>query len=352
MKREAKILLDRGVSSLIVSIDSFNRPWDTGRVEGFLIMLDHSFEMLLKASIVHKNGSIKERNRKYTLGFDACIRKAFSDPDIKFLEEEQALTLQATNNLRDAAQHYYLEISEEHLYLHAQSGVTLFRDLLQTVFGRNLAENLPDRVLPIATKLPTDLITLFTSEVDEIKRLLQPGKRRKAEALGRLRSLAIVENALNGNEDMPNDADLRKLERRIRSGEEMNTVFSGVASIKLVAEGEGPSLSIRIKKKEGIPVQLVPEGTPGASVVAVKRVAELDYYNLSFADLAGHVGLTTNKTTAVIWCLDIKNDKNLYKQIVIGKSRFERYSAQAIKAIQDALKETTVEEFWKRWRAR
>jgi hypothetical protein len=215
-----------------------------------------------------------------------------------------------------------------------------------------LADNLPGRVLPIATKLPTDLITLFTSEVDEIKRLLQPGKRRKAEALGRLRSLAIVENALNGNENMPNDADLRKLERRIRSGEEMNTVFSGVASIKLVAEGEGPSLSIRIKKKEGIPVQLVPEGTPGASVVAVKRVVELDYYNLSFTDLKEHVELTSNKTTAVIWCLGIKDNKALYKQIIIGKSRFDRYSAQAIKTIQDALKETTVEEFWERWRSR
>lgn len=199
-----------------------------------LIMLDHAFEMLRNTSILHKNGSIKERNKKYTLGFDACIRKTLSDADINFLEEEQVLTLQALNNLRDAVQHYYLEISEQHL-LHAQSGVTLFKDLLQSVFGRNLAENLPIRVLPIATKLPTDLITLFTSEVDEIKRLLQPGKRRRAETLGRLRSLAIVENALNGNEDLPDDADLRKLERRIRSGEEMSTLFCGVASIQLVA---------------------------------------------------------------------------------------------------------------------
>lgn len=226
-----------------------------------MIMLDHAFEMLLKASIIHKGGSIKERNRKYTLGFDACIRKALSDP--KFLEEEQALTLQAVNNLRDAAQHYYLEISEEHLYLHAQGGVTLFRDLLKSVFDRNLADNLPSRVLPIATKLPTDLITLFTSEVDEIKRLLQPGRRRRAEALGRLRSLAIVENALNGNEDLPDDADLRKIETRIRSGEEMSTLFSGVASIKLVAEGEGSSLSIRIEKKKGFPFGWFPKERPG-----------------------------------------------------------------------------------------
>lgn len=97
---------------------------------------------------------------------------------------------------------------------------------------------------------------------------------------------------------------------------------------------------------------MVPEGTPGASVVAVRRVGELDYYNLSFTALKEHVGLTNNKTTAIIWCLGIKNDKALYKQIVIGKSRFDRYSAQAIKTIQDALKETTAEEFWERYKSK
>lgn len=119
MKREAKILLAKAISSLIVSIDSFNCPWDTGRVENFLIMLDHAFEMILKAAIIRRNGKIKEKNEKYTLGFYACVRKALSDANVQFLKEEHALTLQAINNLRDAAQHYYLDISEEHLYLHA-----------------------------------------------------------------------------------------------------------------------------------------------------------------------------------------------------------------------------------------
>lgn len=338
------------MNSLVVSIDSFNRPWDTGRVEGFLIMLDHAFEMLLKASIVHKGGSIKEKNEKYTLSFDACIRKSVSDPTLKFLKEEQALTLQTINSLRDVAQHYYLDISEGHLYLHAQSGVTLFKEILQSVFKRNLADSLPERVLPIATKLPTDLITLFKNEVDEIKQLLQPGKRRRAEALGRLRSLAIVENALNGSEGLPDDNDIRRLERRLRSGEETETLFSGVASIQLVAEGEGLALSMRISKKEGIPVKLVPEGTPGASVVAVKRVSELDFYNLSFTQLSEHVGLTNNKTTAIIWCLKIKDNSTFYKQIVMGKTKFDRYSVKAIEAIKAALKDAPIEDFWDRYR--
>src|SRR5262245_50718905 len=131
MKREARILLTKAIDSLIVSIDSFNSPWDRGRIESFLIMMDHSFEMFLKATILHRKGKIRDKGEINTIGFDACIRIGLSSPGVQFLTDEQALTLQALNSLRDAAQHYYLDISEEHLYLHAQSGLTLFRDLLE-----------------------------------------------------------------------------------------------------------------------------------------------------------------------------------------------------------------------------
>jgi hypothetical protein len=349
MKREPKILLNKALDSLIVSINCFNSPWDRGRIEAFLIMMDHSFEMLLKAAILHRRGKIIDKGAKNTIGFDACVRRALSAPDIQFLNEEQALTLQALNSLRDAAQHHYLEISEEHLYLHAQSGLTLFKDLLSTVFGENLSVHLPDRVLPIATKLPTDLITLFNNEVTEIQRLIAPGKRQRVKALGRLRSLAIVENAVSGNALLPSDSDLRRIERRLRSGEEIMNVFPGVASIHLIAEGSGPSLSIRISKKEGVPVHLVPEGTPGAAVVAVKRVDELGFYNLSSSELAKHVGLTTNKTTAVVWYLRLKDNLECYKEIVIGRSKFNRYSQKAISTIKESLKSISVEECWEKW---
>jgi hypothetical protein len=49
-----------------------------------------------------------------------------------------------------------------------------------------------------------------------------------------------------------------------------NQIFPGVASITLTTHGNGPSIDLRISKT-GTPVQLVPEGTPGSTVVAVKR---------------------------------------------------------------------------------
>jgi hypothetical protein len=61
--------------------------------------------------------------------------------------------LQAINGLRDAAQHHLVDISEGPLYLQAQSGITLHRDLLRTVFDEDLRDLLPDRVFSIATGL-------------------------------------------------------------------------------------------------------------------------------------------------------------------------------------------------------
>lgn len=131
MKKEVKMLLEKATDSLILSIELFNRPQEQCRHTGALILLDHSFEMILKAAIIHRNGKIRDkRNNKNTIGFDACLRIAVSNGNIKFLTEEQALVAQAINGLRDAAQHYILQISEQQLYVHMQSGVTLFSDIL------------------------------------------------------------------------------------------------------------------------------------------------------------------------------------------------------------------------------
>ena len=104
MKKEVKILRRKAVDSLILSIEHFNRPSDTGRVHSVLIFLDHAFEMLFKAIIVHRGGRIREARSEQTIGFNACVRKGISDAKVKFLNEKQALTVQTINSLRDAAQ--------------------------------------------------------------------------------------------------------------------------------------------------------------------------------------------------------------------------------------------------------
>lgn len=346
MKREAKLLLEKASDALVLSIELFNRPHDRGRVSSTLIQLDHGFEMLLKASIVHRGGGIREKRGKETIGFDACVRRSLSDGKVKYLTTEQALVLQTINGLRDAAQHHLLDISEGQLYVHMQSGVTLFRDILKTVFCQELSCHLPTRVLPVSTSPPTDLAALFDSEVAEVRKLLRPGRRRRLEALARLRPLAILDATIRGEKGQPSDADLRKLGNDVLAGKAWRDAFQGAASVEIRPDEGGPALSLRLSKKEGIPIQLVAEGTPGASVVAVKRVDELGFYSLGATQLAEKVGLTMPKAVAVVDHLSLRAREDCYKEIKIGKAVFKRYSPKAIEAITDALQKETAEEIW------
>jgi hypothetical protein len=346
MKREAKLLLGKACDSLVTSVEFFNRPHDRGRISSTLILLDHSFEMLLKSAILHCGGRIREKRAKETIGFDACVRRSLSDGRIKFLTDEQALVLQSINGLRDAAQHHLLEISEGQLYVHVQSGFTLFRDLLKSVFDKDLVCHLPTRVLPVSTSPPMELAILFESELEEVKKLLRPGRRRQIEARAKLRPLAILDATIQGKKEQPSDMDLRRIGNEILAGKSWIDIFKGVSAVEITVDNVGPSLSLRLSKKEGIPTQLVAEGTPSASVIGVKRVNELDFYSLGAKQLAEKVNLTMPKTVAVVDYLGIRDDEEYYKEFKISGVLHKRYSPKAIETIESALKTETIDDIW------
>ena len=75
MRRESRLLFTKAVDSLVLSIDHYNRPWDRGRIDAVLILLDHSFEMLLKAAILHRGGAIQRdarASRRASTGPSGC----------------------------------------------------------------------------------------------------------------------------------------------------------------------------------------------------------------------------------------------------------------------------------------
>ena len=345
-------MLHKGLDSLVLSTEHFNRASDRGRTSAVLILLDHSFEMLLKASILHSGGKIRESNSSETIGFDKCIRIAISDAKIKFLTENEALGLQTINGLRDAAQHHLIDVSEQQLYLHSRSGITLFRDILKRVFGQDLSDYLPTRVLPISTMAPTDLVALFDHETTELRNLLGPGKRRRLQAYARLRPLAILDATVRGRKLQPSNDQLSEYAGQLSKGIAWSEVFPGAASVQFTVEGTGPNINLRLTKKEGIETQIVPEGTPGASVIALKRVNELDFYNLGRDKLAEHVGLSGPRTTAVIWHSKLQRDEDCFKEFSIGKTRFKRYSQRAIDHIRAYLEEHSIEEIWEEYKLR
>lgn len=348
MKKEVKHLYRKSVDSLILSIELFNRPDDCARVHGVLIFMDHAFEMLLKAAIIHKGGRIKEKRERETLGFSSCVRKAFSDGAIKFLNEEEVLTLQSLNGLRDAAQHYTLEMSEQHLYFQAQAGLTLFRDITKRVFDIDLKTKLPVRVLPLSTTPPIDIHAFFSSEIGEIKKLIQPKSRKELEALEKLRALAIMENSIQGNESQPSDAELKALTKKLKQGSTLEQIFPSVSTLTFTQNGYGPSLDLRITKTEGVPVTVVPVGTPGAAVVAIKRVNELEFYTLNLTALSEKTKVSTAKLLAVVKELKLQENQDAFKEIKIGTQIYKRYSPLALDILKKELPKLDIESIWQK----
>ena len=75
MKKEVRQLREKAINSLVLSIDHFNRPWDRGRTEAVLILLDHSFEMILKSAIRHRLERYGKPKRSKPLdSMPACAR--------------------------------------------------------------------------------------------------------------------------------------------------------------------------------------------------------------------------------------------------------------------------------------
>lgn len=352
MKREAKVLREKAIESLTIAIELFNRPWSMGRPEAVLILLDRAFGVLLKAVIVHRGGKIRKPKSKETIGFDACIRKCVTDAQVACLTEEQAITPQIINSLRDAAQHYLVDVSEDEFYTFTQASVTLLGEILISALSISLSDHLPERVLPVSTRPPRDLPTMIDQQFREIKELVAPGSRKRLEARAKLRPLAIIEGSLRGTRTQPTERELGSLIRKIQSGVKWQDLFPGVASLRIDIDGTALSLSIRLTKREGEAVHLVPEGTPGATVVAVKRVNELDFYSLGLKQLVEKLGLTQLRTLALVKHLQLQDSEDFFKEIRVGKAKFKRYSPKALDTLKKALKEVDMEAVWQQHKPR
>ncbi|MDN8082561.1 hypothetical protein QZN30_24675 [Burkholderia multivorans] len=348
MKKQARMLLDRAIDSLVLAVEHFNRPWDRGRREAVLILMDRSFELMLKAAILHKGGKIREPYEKETIGFGKCVRKCLDDAEVKFLSVDEALTLQIINSLRDAAQHDIVELSEQELYLHSQSGVTVFRDILVRVFNEKLGDHVPDRVLPISPNPPRDLHAMIEADFKTISAQLKRYSRDQVEAKAKLKALAIIEASLSGIRSQPSELEVNSLAKKVKEGKGWKELFPGVATLRISTEGEGINVSVRISRKDGEAVQIVPEGTPGATVLAVRRVDLLGYYSLGLKALAEKVGLTQPKALAVVKELKLQDSEEFFKVFEVESQTFKRYSAKAVEKVKAELPNLDMDAVWER----
>jgi hypothetical protein len=185
------------------------------------------------------------------------------------------------------------------------------------------------------------------AEFDDIKALVGPKSRKMLQARSRVRALAVIESSVNGERTQPGEGDLNRLLKKVRAGKSWRDLFPGIASLELSANTEeGIPVAIRITKKEGEAVHLVPEGTPGAMIVSVKRVNELDFYSLGLKDLADKIKISQPRTLALVKHLNLQGSSEFFKVVQIGGVTFKRYSMKALDELQKAFKTVDMDKIW------
>lgn len=183
--------------------EAFRRCSPTGREHATVILTAHAFEMLLKAAIYERRRTVKfsASDRSFDLG--KCIK--VSETSLSLIDGGDRVVLLALKEDRDTATHDVIAMSDEVLWLHLRSCVTIFRRVLKQVTGQDLTDVMPGRVLPVSAKPPTDVTLVMGKEIEQVAALLQPGRRKTAEARARLLPLIALDRAARGEDEPVTD---------------------------------------------------------------------------------------------------------------------------------------------------
>lgn len=352
VKRSAKMYLERAINSVRLAIEHFNRPYEEGRQEAVLHFALHAQEMLMKAVLLQRGKTIQRRRDTKNITVSKAIQLLGGEGE-KVLTESDVLSLTSLSNVRDAAQHSVVALSEQSFYVQTQTAVTVFDRVLKDEFGSSLADYLPTRVLPISTEPPASFELLIDSDISQIQGLLQPGRRRTAEAKARLRPLLAIDLAAAGEDRTATPLEVDRAANRLKQGREWRDVLPNLAALSLDASGTGQTYTVKLTKAADAPPVRFAETEDEAENAAIIREVDTEArYPFTATELARLVGVTVPKVGAYIWKLGLKDDDSCRHTFTHGKSSFPMYSHEALKRLRGAVSTTKQADVWREYQNR
>jgi hypothetical protein len=161
-------LLGNSTSAIMAAIEIYNKPRFDYRTECFVMLLLNSWELVLKAMLSKNKIRIferKARNTPYrTIQFWDALQaaKPFFPASIPHLAVER--NLDSLSVYRNNAVHYYNDEGiGTVIYGLAQTSIVNFRDLVDHVFGVDIAEGVSINLLPLSFSAPPDPIQFIGS---------------------------------------------------------------------------------------------------------------------------------------------------------------------------------------------
>lgn len=340
--RDAKTLKLKAVSSLKTSMTAFNSFHDEGRVTTVLLHAQHACEMLLKAVLVQNKQPVFEKNNGKSIGFERCLGICLARHG---LTEQEAGVMRAVDRLRDAAQHWFVYVAEDILYLNVRALITAFDSYMKRCLEDELAAYIPARVLPVSTLPPGDFEFLVDREFEVIAELLKPGRRARDEARARIRTLLAME-AVAVDEVEVSEADINRIERAVRAGSNVQAVFPRLSTIGTETTGEGVTLTVHFSKKQGAPVRYIGGDDP-TDAAAVREIDLRRKFHMGRSDLAKKLKLTQPKAKALRDYLELDSKPDCHHLFEFGKQKIPRYSDNAFRAMKGWVEQNDIEELWR-----
>jgi len=215
-------------------------------------------------------------------------------------------------------------------------------------FKQRLADHLPNRVLPVSTEAPQDILALVDSEYANIAELLQPGRRARGDARAKIRTLLALE-AHVAEDTKVSDADVNRVEEGIKAGKTRQQVFPKLNPLAAHISGEGLTVKVKIvKQADALPVRLVRDAD-GGEIVDAAAVREVDLqkkFRWSPFDLADKLSISRPRATALRDHLGIDKDPDCLHVFEFGSQKHPRYSDYALTRMREANAGQDMDAIW------
>ena len=332
-KRDSNILKQKAVNSLKRASDAFNSSNDEGRVTTVLILLHHSFEMLIKAAFVGNGHQVMDVASGRSWGFERCLSMAQQHLGLTLEDIGLLRTLDA---MRDDEQHYFTILSEGILHLHCRAAVSIFDSILWKCFGQRLADSLPVRVLPLSTAPPENPQILIDRQFSQIRTMLSPGQRRQGDARGLIRGLLILGGHQAEGPFQVKERDVDYATRAIRKGKGRSDVFPNLTALATASdEGGRLQLTVRfVQNKDAMPMRYTEDLD---NAVAIREYDSNQRFQWRPSVLAEKLNINGERCKALRWKMEIENDPACRRDIVEGKTTIPKYSDLALRRLREGL---------------
>jgi len=142
MKRLTRNLIENSIEAFVLALETINRLAITYRIEAFCFLFCNSWELLMKAKLLHDGNKIfyrkKRKKPRRSLSLDDCLNRIFtteSDP-VK-------LNIKRIHDLRNNATHLVIPFIPRDIMGLFQAGVINYPKALQDWLGISLSDRIP-----------------------------------------------------------------------------------------------------------------------------------------------------------------------------------------------------------------